>query len=232
MNHNNYYTIIKETHKEFWSFDLQIDWNVTEISGGSNANGYIVQHFRRTACPSQPLLEDVDYYEAWKVVNGRCLKEKRQICDDEFTVGCPFNSSEDIHHSLGTAGSFILQGDVFWIPKNSSLYVIVDNWSEHEVKCANGLKAAFSFPDLTEDYFVFSRPVFKHEWNFVDVDIVDHVVRKIVFTMCPNNTKRDWQLLNDYLNTVFNGSEKKYSELKDSILRDWKKKISTETLTG
>lgn len=221
MNYNNYYTVIKETHKEFWSFDFQINWNVSAIAGANNENGYIVQHFKRTACPPQPLLEDISYYEAWEVIDGCCSKERQQVCDDEFTVGLLHNSSEDIHHSLGTAGTFIIQSDVFWILKDSPLYSIVNGWSEREVKQANGLKATYSFPELTEAYFVFSRPTFKHEWNFIDVDLIDQVVRKIVFRMCPNNTKRDRYLLGEYLNTVFDGSEQKYFNLKDSIHTDW-----------
>ena len=219
MDNKKYYNVINDRHETFWSFSYQINWNVSAISGELSANGYILQHFKRIANPPQPLLEDTEYYEAWKVTSGACDWVRGQYCDDEFTVGNPLSSCEDIHNCLGTKGMFTILADVYWIPMSSDLYRIVDNWSPTKVRQANGLKADYIFPELTREYFVFTRPTYKHEWNFIDTDLVDRTVRKLVFRKFPKST--DNQLLSNDLNEIFDGSEQRYFVLKEVIYKDW-----------
>ena len=228
-----YYFVKKEQHESFWSFDFQIDWNVKTISGGLTANGYIVQHFKRTAVPSQPLLDNIEYYEAWQVTEGECEKDpnqyKEEKYDDAFSVGDKHDSSLDIHNSLGTKGAFIINADVYWIPRSSHLYGIIDKWPRHVIKQAGELKATYCFPELTVDYFVFSRPEFKHEWDFVAIEIVDRTVRDKIFKFCQKYTERDIWLLNNYLDNVFDDSDPKYQVLKDAIRKDWIMQRSSES---
>lgn len=218
---NAFYTIKKETHSEYCAFELQINWNVTNISKSTNADGYIVQYFSRTSHPPVDFLEDISYFEAWRVTNGSCQYDSNTICDDLFAVGSWFSHSSEINNSIGKAGEFRIEASVYWIPKASTLFEFVDKWTTTEVPQANGLKSCYSFPELSNEYHVFSRPLFIHKWDFRDPLKVKSVIKECMFTMCHENTPRDESILKANLSCIFAGHPTCYEILGQEILNDW-----------
>ena len=82
MESSRYIDEVNCYHSAGFSFDYQINWIVPAITGSENANGYIVQHFTRLSQPKNSIVDDIEYFEAWRIKNGVCLD--RGKCDDEF----------------------------------------------------------------------------------------------------------------------------------------------------
>ena len=158
--HGKYFELIHEYHSAGFAFSVSINWNIPEITGKIDSNGYIVQYFRRKSEPANFLVDDIKYFEAWKIENGLMTDYDADRCDDCICVDTDLFGGINIilKKSLGTCGKYIIDTEVYWIPKTDSLYDIVDKWSIETVKQANGLKGDYSFEGLSEEYLVFKRP--------------------------------------------------------------------------
>lgn len=171
---NKFYSIISETHFEFCACRREIQWDVVEISGENNANGFIVQHFSRRENSDKRILLDNEYYESWKVVDGEI--EGSEKYDDAFAVACPENENclyEDcllsgLESSYSNKGEFIFHGCVFWVSIDSDMYCEIDKWKCEEKEAGNlRSKKKYSKLENKKPLFVHS---FSHRWDLKNED--------------------------------------------------------------
>lgn len=176
------------------------------------ANGYIVQHFRRQFDSENDFLKDISYYEAWQVEDGK-VKESSE-CDDVFAIGHPSNSLDMLKYEHGKCGRVIFSGDVYWIPSSSELSEIINSWEETTVKDANGLKASYTFNELSEKYFVFQRPDFIHKWDLRSKKHVFDIVTDLLIAYYSNYHDSTWERnVNLAIEDIFN--ESIFSDIKE-----------------
>lgn len=218
MESSRYIDEVNCYHSAGFSFDYQINWIVPAITGSEYANGYIVQHFTRLSQPKNSIVDDIEYFEAWRIKNGMCLD--RGQCDDEFSVGMNQGFCA-LHDALHTKGCFEISAAVYWIPEFSPLCEIVDKWSDTTVAQTAGLKGSYGFRDLSEEYLVFHRPLFIHSWSLITEDEIENKVQKAIFAYCPNNTPRDEALMNENLEYIFEGQSEELQKIKKRIANAW-----------
>ncbi len=220
----NFYIKKSEWHSESCACELQIDWNVPKITQGSDEDGFIVQIFTRKLVPEGILntsaYNSIEYAEAWGVENNAiCSKDKGQLCDDMFAVGNRLNDFSEFTRSLDTVGKFEFYGKVYWIPSSSEIYDEIKTWSDDTVKQAAGLRATYDFDILKNEKCIFEREVFVHSWNLSDENKIYSLAKQKLFRFCPNNTKRDEELL---INNAYSLLGEKYKHLADKIIYEWK----------
>lgn len=218
MESSRYIDEVNCYHSAGFSFDYQINWIVPAITGSENANGYIVQHFTRLSQPKNSIVDDIEYFEAWRIKNGVCLD--RGKCDDEFSVGMNLGFCA-LQKALHTKGSFEISAAVYWIPEFSQLCKIVDKWSDTAVTQTAGLKGSYDFRELSEEYLVFHRPLFTYSWSLITEDEIKSKVQKAIFAYCPNNTPRDEELMNENLEYIFEGQSGELQKIKRRIANAW-----------
>lgn len=216
-------SIKKEWHSASCACELDIDWNITQITGSDMASGYIVQEFSRTQTPSNILgvseYEDIHYFEAWRIKDGDIIPEdKGALCDDMFCIGNSFNDFSTFQLSIDTKGCFEFNGTVYWIPEGSSYFEIIHGWSRTEVKQAAGLKASYTFSEIKNIDYVFKRDPFVHSWDLIGEKNIYSKALVKAFRYCPNNTKRDRELLSTCVSDLFG---EKYNCLKYRIIDEW-----------
>lgn len=221
----NYYSVINEYHSDTTTFEYCINWNVSEISSEEHASGYIVQHFRRKSTPQNFLIDDTDYWEAWKVNNGINV-DRGSVCDDTFAVRIEL--ADAFRKSLRTRGRYDLNGDVYWVPSSSEIFTTIDSWSTTTVHGACGLKASYEKPVGIDSYFVFSRPQFSHSWSLVDDSEIRERVLTTYLRYCPKYTNRDIDIITCNLNHIFSDKDKNLQSIKCWIFQEWKRIRSNE----
>lgn len=219
----NFYNIINEHHSESCLCELQINWNVPVITYKQKDSGYIVQVFSRKLTPQNilktPEYEDISYAEAWCVCNGKIIEEDRgELCNDIFSIGNPLDEFSEFSRSVGTKGQFEFTGTVFWISYDNCLYDEISNWSRTTVKQAGGLKASYNFTQFVNLKQCFERTPFIHTWDLTDENIIYINAKQRLFRFCPNNTKRDKELLEE--NAAYLLGEK-YQYLAKRIITEW-----------
>lgn len=222
---SKFFSIVKEEHSKSFIFEYQINWNVEAISGVSNANGFIVQHFSRKSTPSNFAVKDSEYWEAWKVKNGICV-DRGNLCDDEFEVFMELADSFRV--SLGTSGSYELNGDVYWMPVTSEVYSTIDSWSKTAVREANGLRASYDKPDGIDSYFVFSRPQFIHSWSLLEEAEIKEKILATYLHFCPQYTTTDIDYLTCHLDHIFENQNSDMQYIKEWIFHEWTRTRSNE----
>ena len=202
MIHSEYYEILCNYHSEGLNFQFDINWNLPVILPANqvHSDGYLVQHFLRNSEPDNFEKLDANYYEAWKVHEGTCVDHGNE-CDDRFCLY--LSPSDSFKKGFWKSGLFSIFGDVYWIPKESHLFCIVDSWGK-TVDQANGLKSSYEFPELSEKFIVFRREPFVHMWSFLTEKEIKDKALHFLLRYCQNTTKRDIDLLDDFLNEAFN----------------------------
>lgn len=198
------------------AFRYEINWNVQAISGSDKANGYIVQHFSSSSVPPNFLIDDTEYYEAWRLRNGK-LVDTGAVCDDCFSVGSTLEDS--IRRSLGTQGEYRFNGDVYWIPAISPLFTIVDSWTPGAVKRAGGLKSSLIFPELKDEYFIFKREQFVHCWSLITEEEIKAKLEKAYLRGYPE-CRNDVEYLSDWLDCIFREEPERWKRVRQAILVD------------
>lgn len=216
MSESPQYFIEKKIyHGPGFSFVYEINWNVSAISGNAKATGYVVQHLSRKSTPPNFLVDDTEYYEAWELRNG-ILQDAGTVCDDRLCVDSDLEDS--IRRSLGTQGEYCINGNVYWIPESSPLTSIVNSWSER-VPDAAGLRSDYLFPELTSEYFVFSRPQFIHRWSLITDNEVKSKL-KATFLHCYHDHKDDLEYLSSWLDCIFREQPNHWLKVKQDIITD------------
>ena len=164
--------IVKEDNSSPYLYYEQSGyWNIEFIAKKSNASGYIVQKVKLINTTTiSDIEESVHYYEAWRVINGKCIDDENDIPDDTFKYGC-----EEIRHilikkSLGKKGEIKYLCEIYWIDETDIHFKIVDKWKEGGVVYARKLKSVLveECPELDEKTPVCIRTPFIHKVNFVD----------------------------------------------------------------
>lgn len=221
----DFLSVKNEWHSNSCACELQIDWNIPLISGSNKANGFIVQSFQRIQIPSNclgiPAYDDIHYFEAWCVENGSVIpQDKGEVCNDMFAIGNPLDTFPSFRHSLGTSGSFQFDGTIFWIPKCSPLYSIIDDWGRFDVKQTAGLKATYNFPQIEHIESVFKREPFIHSWDLTDENRIYTETKNMMFRYCPHNTEADKELL---VSTIDNLLGEKYRHMAQRIISEWER---------
>ena len=215
-----YYTVLKEEHSHSILFEYQINWNVSAISGTSNACGFVVQHFKRHSTPSNFVVNDCEYWEAWKVQEGICL-DRGEKCDDVFDL---YTSLANAYkNSIGTAGQYIIDSEVYWVPATSDLYSKINSWSSQTVPNAGGLKSSYERPWGIDPFFVFKRPQFIHTWSLIEEMEICEKLLATYLRFCPQYSDRDVALLTSHLDYIFDGKSNEQQKNKSWILTEWKK---------
>ncbi len=227
----DFLSVKNEWHSNSCACEQQIDWNIPLISGSNKANGFIVQSFQRVQIPSNclgiPDYDDIHYFEAWCVENGSIIpQDKGEVCNDMFAIGNPLDSFSSFYQSLGTSGSFQFDGTIFWIPKNSPLYEIIDKWKRSDVKQTAGLKASYSFPEIENIECVFKRNPFIHSWDLTNEKRIYIEAKTMMFKYCPRNTEADKRLL---VSTTYDLLGENYRHIAQRIIGEWEQQWQCPT---
>lgn len=170
-----------------------IEWNVKEISGEENANGFILQYFSRKLVPADILkqkeLRDITYFEAWEVKDGDIV-DKGNLCHDQFYIGDPNGECYTFAISVGTKGEFIFKGEVYWISSSDSeLYATIEKWGKKTVNQANGLRATYEDIHIDPSFRRCIRE-FKHSWDLTDTNNIHEEAKRIIINTCFVNKER------------------------------------------
>ncbi len=204
-------------HSYGYSFQYDINWNISAISRSKEATGFIVQHFSRMSTPPNFVKDDISYYEAWEVRNGNLVDVGKE-CDDRFIVTSTIE--ESLRTSLGTQGEYRITGDVYWIPSSSQLYSIVDSWSRETVEQTAGLKGSYEFQQLTDDYLVFKREPFIHRWSLItDNEIVFKL--GAAYLNCYPEYKNDFEYLSGWLDSIFREQPDRWQKVRYTVLANF-----------
>ena len=219
----NFYNIVSEYHSESCLCELQINWNVPAITYDKNDSGYIVQVFSRKLTPQNilktPGYEDISYAEAWCVSNGKIIeKDRGDLCNDRLSIGNRLDEFSEFSRSVGTKGQFEFTGKVFWISCDDCLYDEINNWSRKTVTQACGLKASYDISKFVNLKRCFERTPFIHTWDLTDENIIYINAKQRLFRFCPNNTKRDEELLEE---NAFDMLGERYRYLAERIMTEW-----------
>ena len=160
MMDKKYYSVLKSGNK---NPDLVIKWNVPAISNGNNETGFILQHMRIDS--HIDFVESEDYWETWHVTDGR-IEGETECYDDNWSPIPNFviaDYEDEINESSGIINYF---SKVYWIPKESDVYKIVEQWSPDVSSPAQELKMAYQFHQNIDEYFVFDR---LYSWNYKNI---------------------------------------------------------------
>jgi hypothetical protein len=212
----SYYDEVRNFSSKNYSFEFGINWNVQSITNNHIGDGFIVQHFIRSVDTSINNIFPDDYFEAWRVTGGKCERDANQTCDDMFSLGTHYGYF-GIAKSVGTKGTVKCNGDVFWIPKSSVLFSIVDGWTTTEVEGANGLKAAYEFPELTNNYYVFTRPTVVHSWDMSSDEAIYKSVLESILKMYPYSSDQK-RMKEDIYNIL---PDDAYEGIRNRIFKEW-----------
>ena len=171
----DYYVVVEEDNSRPYAHYLyRIRWDLDRISTDFGRDGYIVQ--RVSFCNDTGIDIKVsfegDYYEAWKVINGKMEYEEAGY-DDEFSSGYPIELEgfeegcrED---SIGKKGNIQYNCSVFWVDKGSNEYKEIMKWKKGAVG-----NAARDLPSISakECKLVFKRLIqerhFTHNVNYMN----------------------------------------------------------------
>lgn len=202
--------------------ELQVNWDISVISGAENESGFVLQKLTRSLEPTDALAVDdyksIAYYEAWKVENGRVATEdKGDKCDDMFSIGAGIAS--EFVRSLDTKGRITFVGEVYWVPSGTDLYRAIDHWPRGRVKEAGGLRATYDMFEVEKEYRHFVREPFRHEWDLIGTDNIYLGAKEILFDLCKKSSDRDHGIL--LANAEF--MLEKYPDIADRIINEWER---------
>lgn len=171
MVNNKYFKILEENNNMPYAYYiLKIKWNVKNIIGkDKNTDGYIVQKVCVTNTTGLNGLPEEEYYEAWKVVNGKIENPKKLDYDDIFSFYPSFLIEECKMDSLGKNGIINYKCNIYWINSKSKYYKLIELWN-NEVLYACDLKSVY----LKNIDYRFTNSLFTR--NFIH--IVNYNIKK------------------------------------------------------
>ena len=155
-----YYTTIQLRNREF---DLIINWNIPVIAKGDNKTGFIIQHIiieSHIDC-----IHDNDYWEAWQVINGD-IEQGSACYDDSWSPIPSFLIAECADAINASDGLAIYRSNVYWIPRGSEIYNIVEQWHPDLQSPAQELKMTYNFDYDVDAYFVCER---NYTWEYKNI---------------------------------------------------------------
>ena len=188
---SDYYIPVSLIREDYAACRLEIKWNVEKIAGEKNANGYIVQHFRRQEYPSKNIVGDTEYYEAWPVKDGQMTGDY----DDAFAVLIPEKNGlvymemlvDGFVKAAGNKGGFLFSGDIYWVSINDNLYAEIDSWEPGGAKEAHDLKSVYLYSGLSDRKPLFKR-TFSHSWDTRNEEKIISIAKDLFDKAYPNNS--------------------------------------------
>ena len=211
--HSQILKTVKEKHTNDMRCLLMINWDMKGLSIEEGENAFIVQKLRiEQTRDGEPYRQELHYFEAWKVKNGK-IQDSGNQCDDMFAIGrdIEFLDKDLIKDSIGHKGSVIFTPKVYVVRENSELYSQIEGWPNDKIQEANGLRAVL-YTEETEKEFegtsVFEREVFRHDWQFDDSEVIS----RIMLEHCKKVKSKKEEI--EYL---FEGKEE-YSDIKERII--------------
>jgi hypothetical protein len=141
-NEENPFFITDKYINKRYEYRFTIFWN-TETIGGQDCNGYIVQKVEANSGITGVVVEELPYFEAWKVCGG---DTGNQDYDDSFD--CWYVENE---------GVVTYRSEVYWISSDDELYADVDKWEKGKVRMANQLPSSYKFPGIMNRSPLFGR---------------------------------------------------------------------------
>lgn len=185
-----YYQIVNvDNSKPYLYYNLEIDWKVENIIDTDCKDGYIVQKVKIINTTDIKDIKNIEYYEAWEVINGNCVGHKDSEYDDKF-----FWIGYDmiyyiIAKSIGKNGKIEYQSEVYWISKQNKLYEIVNKWRSQEVLEARKLKSILveNCPEFASCNPIFKRDNFVHKVIFDDKELIKETIENIVMALKTNH---------------------------------------------
>lgn len=144
MVNSKYYKVIEENNKlPYAYYILKIKWNVNNIiKKETNKNGFIIQKVSVINTTGIKGLPEEDYYEAWKVINGKIENVNNYEYDDIFSFYPDFMIEDCKSDSLGRNGIIKYECDIYWINSESIFYNLVELWN-NDVVYACDLKSVY-----------------------------------------------------------------------------------------
>lgn len=192
---------LNKNDRPYASYCLRIEWIVENIIYGECQDGYIVQKVKISNDTGVSGIENKEYYEAWKVVSGKCEKNNNENYDDEYLgyfeskhsyEGIPDPVVMGIVNSIGKVGEIIYSAEVFWISKQDYVYEIVEDWTPGKVPEANQLKSEYvnECPEFSKHKPKFSnkRDDFVHIVEFNDEKVIKNAIQEFILE-CEKNNK-------------------------------------------
>lgn len=188
---NGYYkTIDDKNYFPFAYYLWQIKWISEKIINDGCINGYIVQKVKIINEANVIGLDNIEYYEAWKVSNGECENKDGKPFDDEFKW-VNFNGELRfcIRNSIGKKGKITYQAKLYWISQKNTLYKEVESWKEGTVVQAGSLKSILVEDCLNIDFGIpIDERNFIHEVNFKDEKIIKNSIKVLFSTLTEDKT--------------------------------------------
>ena len=208
-----------DNDKPYAEYYLGINWLPKQIINDQYLKGYIVQKVKIFNNTGIENISNIEYYEAWKVINGKIdYNGKENInVDDAFSFFSEIDQSSTIKLSLGKCGIIKYDAVVYWINFKDPLYEKIDCWKYGGVREAGDLKSALvsKCPELALYNPIFTRPTFEHRVSFVDFDTVHETIKELYINRIK---KKDLTLYNELKSILENTN---YSNISDIICGDW-----------
>ncbi len=141
-------------------------------------SGYIIQKVKYKDTVNFPITKEgfhnLDYYEAWKVSEGKIVYDIDENYDDNYTVGNPYAIQDAIKKSLGLKCEISYESEVYWINSLNPLVKEIDKWKSGAVSLAGKLKSILvsDFSKLNKYKPLFKRDIFKHVVDFNDKNVI------------------------------------------------------------
>ena len=194
-----FFDVVDEENDLPYAFYFQkIVWNVMEIAGYENANGFIVQKVCYNDTVGVTYSTEA-YYEAWKVCNGVCEKIDSYNYDDAFASPDSFKSYL-LDSSIGKRGFIKYDALVYWIDAKSDLYKTVSMWEPGKVKMAGELKSSLvsDCPEIQKIPHRFSRK-FTHDIDCVSEKDVENSIINVYQRRLSNGDSAMREVLENHL---------------------------------
>lgn len=222
----------KDNDKPYAYYRLKTNWKTKNIINDKCLDGYIVQKVKISNNTGISGIDNKEYYEAWKVVNGECEKSKKHDYDDKFAN----EEDEDdeiltnkfaiiIANSIGKAGEIKYSSEIFWISKQHDLYKIVDEWQVGCVPESGNLKSILVVECKKFNEYklepICKRDDFIHRVNFVNEKIITENIQNLALELKNSGEFGKINCLKEELEDVYNFLPKvKYRSVVKNIINN------------
>ena len=110
-------------------------------------------------------IHDNDYWEVWQVIDGH-IEQGSVYYDDSWSPIPSFLIIEYADEINASDGVVNYRSNVYWIPKDSEAYNIVDQWQPDLQSPAQELKMTYHFDYDADAYMVCER---NYTWQYKNI---------------------------------------------------------------
>ena len=211
------------------AFRFGIRWKVDRIAGHKKANGFIVQKINVSAPDYLHSFPVKEYFEAWEVQNGKIKYPTNAIPENIDDCFCAVESTA--FESLGKKGQVSYQAKVYWIDYRDSLFEAISKWKIGKViQAGNQIRSIHHCTDLDAICPLFVRPVFVHNFDFTNPDIIRDVA--LMFGRNLYSCSREYERDNFRLYYQDGFYEAGLSELFESVILQLESEYPIQQMRG